>query len=140
MNWFRALTLLLIVSGCGKNAMQSDDIAGARGACARGASHAEVALSGVMNRYLGVRRGRSGSHEGFILVVKGGPADSEAEPNLYKIEDNIDITGLIPLRRGDRIDLMGQYECNDSVVHWTHHDPRGRHIAGYIKVDGRTYQ
>jgi len=93
-----------------------------------------------MNYFLGIRHGRSGSHEGFILLVKGNPAGTEAEPDTYKIEDNIDITGFIPLRRGDRVELMGQLECNDYVIHWTHHDPRGRHIAGYIKVNGRTYQ
>ncbi|MBC5816618.1 MAG: DUF3465 domain-containing protein [Candidatus Eremiobacteraeota bacterium] len=115
-----------------------DTLANALDACRRGASHAEVKLSGVMNKVLGMRRGPSGSHEGFILLVKGGPG--EAEPDAYKVEDNIDITGFIALRRGDRIELMGQYECNDGVIHWTHHDPRGRHIAGYIKVNGRTYQ
>lgn len=127
MRWCSALAILLVLGGCTKNMTQSDDVGGARSACARGASHAEVTLSGVVNNVLGVRRGPSGSHEGFI--VSG-----------IKVEDNIDITGFIPLRRGDRIELMGQYECNDGVIHWTHHDPRGRHISGYIKVNGHTYQ
>lgn len=127
MTWFSTLALLTALSGCASNALRPDDIAGARNACARGALHAEVALSGVVNRVLGVRSGRSGSHEGFI--VDG-----------LRVEDNIDITGYIALRRGDRVELLGQYECDDGVVHWTHHDPRGRHPSGYITVGGRTYR
>ncbi len=26
------------------------------------------------------------------------------------------------------------------MVHWTHHDPEGRHVAGWLKHNGRTYQ
>jgi hypothetical protein len=26
------------------------------------------------------------------------------------------------------------------LIHWTHHDPNGRHVAGWIKHNERTYQ
>lgn len=103
----------------------------ANAACSRGASHAEVHLTGYVARVLGVRGGESGSHEGFILNSSG---------TQLKIEDNVDITGYIPLRRGDAVELQGQYECNDGVIHWTHRDPRGRHLTGFVKVHGRIYQ
>ena len=84
-----------------------------------------------MTRVLGMRDSRSGEHEGFLI---------EASGNVYKVEDNADITGPIPLHRGDTVSLLGQFECNDNVIHWTHHDPRGRHPAGYIEVNGTRYQ
>ena len=131
MKWLSALAILVALSGCAKNMTQSGDILSARSACARGAPHAEVSLSGTVSKLLGIRSGPSGLHEGFVVSIP---------PATYRVEDNIDITGRIPLRRGDRIELMGQFECNDGVIHWTHHDPSGRHIAGYIKVNGYTYQ
>jgi Protein of unknown function (DUF3465) len=82
-------------------------------------------------RVLGIRRSYSGAHEGFIV---------DAQQHQIKVEDNVDITGPIPLRRGDTVSLLGQYECDDGVIHWTHRDPRGRHIAGYIEVNGQRYQ
>jgi hypothetical protein len=83
-------------------------------------------------RVLGERYGRSGEHEGFIVQPDGGRA--------LRVEDNVNITGPIPLQRGDVVTLLGQLECDDDVIHWTHHDPRGRHISGYIEVNGKTYE
>ena len=101
--------------------------------CERGARSVEVRDSGVVVRVLGMRNSYSGLHEGFIVRFssRGGT---------HLVEDNADITGPIPLRRGDAISMQGQLECNDRVIHWTHRDPRGRHQAGYIIVNGNTYQ
>ena len=109
----------------------------ARLACANDPSashHVEVYVRAArVRRVLGVRQSESGLHEGFIFAPL-------ATNQLYRVEDNADITGIIPLYRGDMIELQGQYECDDGVIHWTHHDPAGRHISGFIKVHGRTYQ
>jgi hypothetical protein len=80
---------------------------------------------------LGERRTQGGDHEGFIFAAEG---------RTYKVEDNVDITGPVPLRRGDAVALQGQFECDDYVIHWTHRDLRGRHPSGYIDVNGRRYQ
>lgn len=80
---------------------------------------------------LGMRESRSGLHEGFIV---------RSDDRRITVEDNADITGPIPLHSGDPVSLLGQYECDDGVMHWTHRDPSGRHPAGYVEVNGRRYQ
>ena len=59
------------------------------------------------------------------------------------IAHNINIAPRIRgLRVGDSVEFSGQYEWNDQGggVHWTHHDPSGRHQAGWLKHGGITYQ
>lgn len=134
----KALSLLAAaaLAGCGAP-NNPHGLIDAIAVCQNGAQHTEIMLDGTVQRVLGVRRGRSGRHEGFYLepiVPQSGRMPA------VKVEDNIDITGMVPLQRGDRVQLKGQYECNDGVVHWTHHDPSGRHDAGYLRVNGQIYQ
>lgn len=94
-------------------------------------NHIEVYVpQATVVRVLGTRDSRSGMHEGFVI---------RTPERTIRVEDNVDITGPIPMERGDAISLLGQLECDDYVMHWTHRDPRGRHPSGYIKVNGRTY-
>ena len=99
--------------------------------CARGSSAVEVVASGNVARLLGSYRSRTGAHEGFLLATDG---------LTVRIENNTTITGPIPLSTGEAVSLQGQYECNDGVIHWTHHDPRMRHIGGFIQAGGKTYR
>lgn len=119
----------LLLAGCasGTNAAS---VHAAMDACARGANHVEVSGDGTVVRVLGMRRSRSGLHEGFLVRMNGVT---------LKVEDNADITGPIPLHAGEAIVLQGQYECDDGVIHWTHHDPSFRHPAGYIEAGGKRY-
>jgi hypothetical protein len=59
------------------------------------------------------------------------------------IAHNIDVAPrLSSLREGDTVLFNGEYEwsSNGGVIHWTHHDSEGRHPAGWLKHEGRTYQ
>ena len=59
------------------------------------------------------------------------------------IAHNIDLASrVISLTKGDKIFFYGQYEWNPKggTIHWTHHDPAGRHTAGWIEHNGIRYQ
>ena len=74
-------------------------------------------------------------HQKFLLRLGNGLS--------LLIAHNIDLAPRIPnLEVGDRVEFYGVYEWNDKggVVHWTHHDPAGRHVGGWLKSKGRTFQ
>jgi hypothetical protein len=74
-------------------------------------------------------------HQRFILELDSGQT--------LLISHNIDLAPKIySLSEGDRIEFCGEYEwtSNGGVVHWTHHDPLGRHQAGWLKHGDRIYQ
>jgi hypothetical protein len=59
------------------------------------------------------------------------------------IVHNIDIAPRVDdLRPGDIVQFDGEYVWNDlgGLVHWTHHDPSGRHPTGFLLVRGHKYQ
>lgn len=78
----------------------------------------------------------SGSrHQKFILKITSG--------NTLLIAHNIDLAPRISsLREGDNVSFYGEFEWNPKggVIHWTHHDPQGRHVSGWLKHNGRLYQ
>jgi len=74
-------------------------------------------------------------HQRFIIRLNSGQT--------LLMSHNIDLAQRIDaLREGDTVAFFGEYEWNPKggVIHWTHHDPQGRHPAGWIKHDGQTYQ
>ena len=97
-------------------------------------SNIQVSGSGIVIRNLS--DDTSGSrHQKFILKLSSGQT--------LLISHNIDLAPRISsLRKGDAVSFYGEYEWNSKggVVHWTHHDPRGNHVSGWLKHNGATYQ
>jgi len=74
-------------------------------------------------------------HQRFIVRRKSGQT--------LLITHNIDIAPRVAgLQKGDGVRFYGEYVWNErgGMVHWTHHDPAGKHVAGWLKHKGRTYQ
>jgi hypothetical protein len=74
-------------------------------------------------------------HQRFILELSSGQT--------LLVAHNIDLaTRISSLSTGDTVEFFGEYETNPQggVIHWTHHAPQGRHIAGWLEHRGRRYQ
>lgn len=94
----------------------------------------QVEGQGVVRRLLSDDNDGS-RHQRFILALASGQT--------LLISHNIDLAPrIVGLRKGDAVSFGGEYEWNaeGGVIHWTHHDPRKRHPAGWIKHNGRVYQ
>ncbi len=96
-------------------------------------SGVEVQGTGVVSRILPDDDDGS-RHQKFLLTTPSGVS--------ILIAHNIDIAPRLDgLSKGDRVDFLGDYEWSDKggTVHWTHHDPSGRHQAGWLRWNGRTF-
>ena len=99
-----------------------------------GTSDVPVEGEGVVTRVLADDLAGS-RHQRFIIRLASGQT--------VLIAHNIDVAPRVAgLKEGDSIRFYGEYVWNEEggVVHWTHHDPEGRHAAGWLKHNGRTYQ
>jgi len=59
------------------------------------------------------------------------------------IAHNIDIGARVPAPvKGNELRFYGVYEWNSEggVVHWTHKDPSGDHVDGWLEYDGKRYE
>jgi len=74
-------------------------------------------------------------HQRFILQLESGQT--------LLVAHNVDLASRIAgLTVGDSVAFNGVYEWNaqGGVIHWTHRDPDGGHVAGWINHGGRTYE
>jgi len=131
------LLLLCSVSSCstlgsGRGSTATADQIGS--AFATGASNIQVEGEGTVSRLLPDDLDGS-RHQRFIVQLESGQT--------VLIAHNIDIAPRINgLEVSDRVSFNGEYVWNakGGVVHWTHHDPQGRHVAGWVKHNGKTYK
>lgn len=126
------LVLYLIVVACSTNQETSDGSIERAFAERRG--NLQVAGEGIVDRVLSDDR-EGNPHQRFIVRLSSGQT--------ILIQHNIKLAPRIDdLRSGDRVSFFGEYEWNaqGGIVHWTHHDPAGRHVGGWLKHGGRTYE
>jgi hypothetical protein len=74
-------------------------------------------------------------HQRFIVQLASGQT--------LLMAHNIDIAPRIDgLEVGDSVRFNGEYIWNakGGVIHWTHHDPQDRHVAGWLIHNGKTYK
>ena len=74
-------------------------------------------------------------HQRFILTLDNDQT--------LLVAHNIDLAPrVVDIQKGDQIEVFGVYEWNNKggVIHWTHHDPDGDHIDGYILHNDKIYQ
>ena len=97
-------------------------------------SDLQVQAEGVVTRMLSDDVDGS-RHQRFIVRLGNGQT--------LLVAHNIDLAPRIgSLREGDTVEFNGEYEwsAKGGVIHWTHHDPAGRHVDGWLRHAGRTYQ
>lgn len=78
---------------------------------------------------------KGSKHQRFILKLASGQT--------VLVAHNIDLADRVAgLQVNDTVEFYGEYEWNSKggVLHWTHHDPRGRHIDGWLKHKGVRYE
>jgi hypothetical protein len=94
----------------------------------------QVRATGTVSRILPDDNDGS-RHQRFVLRLSSG--------RTLLIAHNIDLAPRVSsLQTGDTVSFFGEYEWNDrgGVIHWTHHDPQGRHADGWLEHKGRRYQ
>jgi Protein of unknown function (DUF3465) len=72
-------------------------------------------------------------HEAFNVLTRAGPLE---------VVDNVEVAPRCPVTLGDRVEISGEMVHDPGrppIVHWTHHDPTGRHPSGFIRLHGKLY-
>ena len=127
--------LATALAGCSLGGVKVDN-AGALDAISQGRTGSEVTIEGAVIRVLATSSGLQGSHERFVVAVESGNAEQDV-----LVADNVTIGRAAPVRRGDRVIVRGELAIDPTgpVIHWTHHDPRGRHESGFVRLNGELY-
>jgi len=97
-------------------------------------SNLQVQGQGVVQRVLPPDNDGN-PHQRFIVRLDAG--------HTVLIAHNLTLAPAVAgLSRGDQVGFYGEYEWNPrgGVIHWTHHDPQGRHADGWVEHAGRRYQ
>ncbi len=72
-------------------------------------------------------------HEYFHVVCQG---------QRLEVVQNLNCSPNVPVQPGDAIELHGElvpHGSHGALMHWTHHDPSGRHEDGWVLDHGQRY-
>ena len=77
---------------------------------------------------------KGSQHQKFLIRL--------ADDITLLVAHNIDLAPRAPVSKGDQVTMRGEYAWNNrgGVIHWTHHDPKGRREGGWIEVRGQRYK
>lgn len=123
---------LIVRASPGTTSLVDDDPLGR--AFASGASNIQVEGEGTVVRVLPDDL-NAPRHQRFVVQLSSGQT--------LLITHNIDIAPRIDrLAAGDSVRFNGEYVWNakGGIIHWTHHDPLGRHAGGWLILNGKTYK
>jgi len=124
------LTIFILFPSINLNA----DVNEIASAYATQTSDLQVSSSGTVIKLL-PDDNKGSRHQRFILKLSNNQT--------VLVAHNIDLAPkMTSLRRGDIVEFNGEYEWNSKggVIHWTHHDPAGRHQDGWLKHNGSIYE
>ena len=125
-------TLIMLLSMLSASVLANDNVL--KQAYENQRSDIQVRGKGKVSRIL-PDDNQGSRHQKFILRLRN--------QQTILIAHNIDLAPRIAkLNVGDTVSFYGEYEWNKrgGVIHWTHHDPQGRHADGWLKHNGRTYR
>jgi len=97
------------------------------------ASDVQVQGQGTVTRLLADDTS-GGRHQRFILKLGSGQT--------LLITHNIDVAPRLDgLSVGDTVGFYGEYvySAEGGTIHWTHHDPGGTHVAGWLMWKGQRF-
>jgi len=97
-------------------------------------SDVQVQGQGIVTRLL-ADDNEGSRHQRFIIQLASGQT--------LLVAHNIDIAPRLGgLAVGDTVGFYGEYVYSDQggTIHWTHHDPSGKHVAGWLLWQGKKYQ
>jgi hypothetical protein len=135
---FAVAVVAFVVTACSSTPGDQPDNLAAIEAIQAHRSGQEVTVEGTVAQTPHVSSGATGRHEDFIIEVSSGAGEQQ----LIHVAHNIDIAPEVPLQEGMDIIVHGELDIDRSgpVIHFTHHDPRGRHQPGFIRIkNGPTY-
>lgn len=137
---FVLLAVLIIVSFLERNGFRPNsspgpgDTAQLAAAFENRVSNLQVEGSGLVEKVL--KDDLEGSrHQRIIVRI--------SDDQTVLIAHNIDLAPRVEnVKKGDRLEFFGEYEWNNKggVIHWTHRDPAGRHVDGWLRHQGKLYQ
>jgi len=130
----RKLSLLIFVSSILLQLANFAEASSLQEAYDNHKSDVQVKGGGVVVRILNDDN-KGSRHQKFILKLTSGIT--------ILIAHNIDLAPRInSIIKGDHVQFYGEYEWSKKggVVHWTHKDPKGYHVGGWLKHKGKVYQ